>query len=86
MQPSIGRGRGGATSSGGQQNRIYALSGRQNLNSSPDVVTGVLFVFSINVYAVIDAGSTLSYITPFVASKFAKEPKLLRQSFEVFMT
>ncbi|XP_075096639.1 uncharacterized protein LOC107794937 isoform X2 [Nicotiana tabacum] len=42
MQTSAGRGRGrfGASGSGGQQNRIYALSSRQDLESSPDVVTG----------------------------------------------
>nr|XP_016509721.1 PREDICTED: uncharacterized protein LOC107827153 [Nicotiana tabacum] len=32
-----------------------------------------------------DPGSTLSYITPFVASKCGKVPKLLRQPFEVSM-
>ncbi|XP_070047187.1 uncharacterized protein [Nicotiana tomentosiformis] len=56
-QISVGRcrGRGGASGSGGQQNHIFALSSRQDLESSPDVVT--------------DPGSTLSYVTPFVAGK-----------------
>ncbi|XP_070034779.1 uncharacterized protein [Nicotiana tomentosiformis] len=87
MQPSIERGRGrtAASSSSGQQNRIYALSGQHNIESSPDVVICILFVFSINVYALIDPGSTLSYITPFVAGKCDKEPKLLRQLYEVSM-
>ncbi|XP_070034567.1 uncharacterized protein [Nicotiana tomentosiformis] len=46
LQPSIRRGRlrSGVSSSGGQQNRIYALSGRQDLESSPDVVTGILYI------------------------------------------
>ncbi|XP_075076642.1 uncharacterized protein LOC142163271 [Nicotiana tabacum] len=85
MQTSAGRGRGrfGASGSGGQQNRIYVLSSRQDLESSPDVVTGILSVFSIDMYALIDPGSTLSYISPFVASKWDREPKLLQQSFEV---
>ncbi|XP_075112299.1 uncharacterized protein LOC142182177 [Nicotiana tabacum] len=85
MQTSAGRGRGrfGASGSGGQQNRIYALSSRQDLESSPDVVTGILSVFSIDMYALIDPGSTLSYISPFVASKWDREPELLQQSFEV---
>ncbi|XP_059284756.1 uncharacterized protein LOC132038047 [Lycium ferocissimum] len=35
-----GRGRGQMSGSGSSQNRIYALTGRQDLESSPDVVTG----------------------------------------------
>ncbi|XP_075092246.1 uncharacterized protein LOC142172513 [Nicotiana tabacum] len=85
MQTSAGRGRGrfGASGSGGQQNRIYALLSRQDLESSPDVVTGILSVFSIDMYALIDPGSTLSYISPLVASKWDREPELLQKSFEV---
>ncbi|XP_070035190.1 uncharacterized protein [Nicotiana tomentosiformis] len=59
------RGRGGASSSSDPQNRIYALVGRQDHKSSPDVVTG----------------STLSYVTLFVASKFRIKPELVK-SFE----
>ncbi|XP_070017045.1 uncharacterized protein [Nicotiana sylvestris] len=71
MQTSAGRGRGRfrSSGSGGQQNRIYALSIRQELESSPYVVTCILSVFSIYMYALIDPGSTLSYISPFVASE-----------------
>nr|XP_009628038.1 uncharacterized protein LOC104118495 [Nicotiana tomentosiformis] len=68
------------SSPGGQpQNHFYALSGRQNLESSPDVVTCILFVFSISVYALIDPSSTLLNITLFVADKCgkAKPPTLL---------
>ncbi|XP_009773629.1 uncharacterized protein [Nicotiana sylvestris] len=85
MQTSAGRDRGrfGASGSRGQQNRIYALSSRQDLESSPDVVTGILSIFSIDMYALIDPGSTLSYISPFVASKWDREPELLHKSFEV---
>ncbi|XP_070017013.1 uncharacterized protein [Nicotiana sylvestris] len=84
MQTPTGRGRGrfGISGSGGQ-NRIYALSSRQDLESSPDVVTCILSVFSIDMYALIDPGSTLSYISPFVASKWEREPELLHKSFEV---
>ncbi|XP_070046620.1 uncharacterized protein [Nicotiana tomentosiformis] len=67
---SRGRGRGGAFSSSGPHNRIYALVGRQDQESSPYVVTGILSVFSYDVYALIDPGSTLSYVTLLVASKF----------------
>ncbi|XP_060170515.1 uncharacterized protein LOC132601452 [Lycium barbarum] len=67
---SRGRHRGGASSSGGGQNGIYALAGHQDLESSPDVVTGTLTVCSYSVYAFLDPGSTLSYVTPFVIRKF----------------
>ncbi|XP_070046279.1 uncharacterized protein [Nicotiana tomentosiformis] len=60
-----GRGRSGASSSSGPQNRIYALAGRHDHESSLDVVTGILSVSSYDVYALIDPGSTLSYVTPF---------------------
>ncbi|XP_070052449.1 uncharacterized protein [Nicotiana tomentosiformis] len=55
-----GRGRSGASSSRGPHNHIYALAGRQDHESSPDVVTGILSVSSYDVYALIDPGSTLS--------------------------
>ena len=64
-----GRGRGGASSSGGPSNRLYGLASRQDQEASPNVVTGILSIFSRDVYALIDPGSTLSYISPFVASK-----------------
>ena len=67
---SHGRGRGRASSSTSPQHRIYALAGRQDLESSPDIVIGVLSVFSHDVYALIDSGSTFSYVTPYIASRF----------------
>ena len=78
-----GRGRGSVPSSSGAQNRTYALIGRQDLESSPDVVTGILSVFSYDVYALIDPGSTLSYVTPFVANKFGIEPELISKPLAV---
>ncbi|XP_019237473.1 PREDICTED: uncharacterized protein LOC109217663 [Nicotiana attenuata] len=70
-QSSVGRGRGKGrgSSSSGNQNRIYALAGRQDQESSPDVVT--------------DPGSTLSYITPFAAGKFGIVPEILSDPFTV---
>ena len=84
VQP-IGRGRGsrGEASSSGTQNRTYALVDRQNSEASPDVVTGILSVLSHPVYALIDPGSTLSYVTSLVAEKFNRTPEFLVKSFEV---
>ncbi|XP_070046949.1 uncharacterized protein [Nicotiana tomentosiformis] len=64
-----GRGRGRGSSSGGNQNGIYDLAGRQEQESSPDVVT--------------NSGSTLSYITPFVAGKFGIVSEILCDPFAV---
>ena len=38
--------------------------------SSPDVVTGMLQVFCIIVYALIDTDATLSFVTPLASRKF----------------
>ncbi|XP_070041079.1 uncharacterized protein [Nicotiana tomentosiformis] len=77
-QEPMGHGRGGAPSSSGPQNRIYELAGLQDHESSPDIVTGILTVSSYDVYAVIDPGSILSYVTLLVASKCRIKPKLVK--------
>ncbi|XP_049351862.1 uncharacterized protein LOC125816315 [Solanum verrucosum] len=83
MPAGHGRGVRGATSFSGVQNRTYALGNRQNLEASPDVVTGTLSIFSHIVYALIDPGSTLSYVTPLIAAKFKRTPELLVKPIEV---
>ncbi|CAN4106298.1 unnamed protein product [Withania somnifera] len=84
-QAPTGRGRGskGAASSSGIQNRTYALASRRDLETSPDVVTSTLSIFSHNVNTLIDPGSTLSYVTPLVAGKFKRTPELLHRPLEV---
>ncbi|XP_070002215.1 uncharacterized protein [Nicotiana sylvestris] len=77
-----GAARGGAQSSGGP-NRFYAISGRQTAQASLDIITGILTVQSHNVYALIDPGSTLSYVTPFVAMEFGIESDQLHEPFSV---
>ncbi|XP_070010160.1 uncharacterized protein [Nicotiana sylvestris] len=77
-----GAARGGAQSSGGPS-WFYAMSGRQTAEASLDVVTGILTVQSHDVYALIDPGSTLSYVTPFVAIEFGIEPEQLHEPFSV---
>ena len=84
---SARRGRGGgrerASSSGSGQNRTYSLTGRQDSESSPDVVTGTLIVCSHCVNALIDPGSTLSYVTPFIAGKLCIVAESLDRPFIV---
>lgn len=64
-------------------NYIYALAGRKDAEVSPDVVTGTLGIFQDNVCALIDLGSSLSYVTPFVTKKFGIELELLHEIFAV---
>ncbi|XP_070010315.1 uncharacterized protein [Nicotiana sylvestris] len=59
------------------------MSSRQTAEASPVVVTGILTIQSHDVYALIDPGSTLSYVTPFVAMEFGIEPDQLHEPFSV---
>ncbi|XP_070054422.1 uncharacterized protein [Nicotiana tomentosiformis] len=77
-----GAARGGAQSLGGPSH-FYAMRGRQSLEASPNIVTGILTVQSHNVYALIDPGSTLSYVTPYVAMELGIELEQLHESFFV---
>ena len=47
-------------------------------STSPDVVTGMLKVFSVDEYALLDLGATLSFVTPLVPKKFYILPDMLR--------
>ena len=47
------------------------------------MATGTLHVFSFPVYALLDSGSTLSFVTPLVASKFDLLPEILHEPFLV---
>ncbi|XP_070049548.1 uncharacterized protein [Nicotiana tomentosiformis] len=82
-----GRGRDGGDTSGssGGQNHFYALTGRQDSEASPDIVTGILTIHSHAIYALMDPGSTFSYITPFIAGKLDMRSELLPQPVEVSM-
>ena len=53
---------------------MHALGDRQNLKTSLDVFTGTFSIFSNIMYALIDPGSTLSYVTPLIAGKFKRTP------------
>ncbi|XP_070029054.1 uncharacterized protein [Nicotiana sylvestris] len=57
--------------------------GRQDLAASLDAVTGILTIHSHAIYALINLGSTFSYITPFIAGKLDMRSELLPQSVEV---
>ena len=59
------------------------MSGRQSAEASPDVVIGILTIQSHDVYALIDPGSSLSYVTPYVTTSFGIEPEQLHEPFSV---
>ncbi|XP_060170340.1 uncharacterized protein LOC132601256 [Lycium barbarum] len=69
-QTQVGRAPARSSNTSDGQNRLYALTGRQDIDARTDVVTGILTVFSFDIYALMDPGSTLSYVTPYVARKF----------------
>ena len=58
--------RGATSSTGGGTNCLYAINSRQEQEDSPDVVTGMIQVFNFNVYALLDPGASLSFVTPYV--------------------
>ena len=61
---------------GPKKNRFYVLRSRSEQETSPDVVTGMLKVFSIDVYALLDPGATLSFVTPLVSKNFEVFPNI----------
>ncbi|XP_069143301.1 uncharacterized protein [Solanum lycopersicum] len=82
------KGRGKSQTSGSnvdasKKNHFYALRSRVEQETSPDVVTAMSKVFSIDVYALLDSGATLSFITPLVSKKFDILPDILNEPFMV---
>ena len=62
---------------------MYALQARQDQEDSLDVVTGTLRVFDLDVYALLDPGATLSFVTPYIAVQFSVSPETLSEPFSV---
>ncbi|XP_047269251.1 uncharacterized protein LOC124898951 [Capsicum annuum] len=65
------------------QNHLYALGNLQDLEASPNVVTGMLKVFSEDVYVQLEPGASLSFVTLYVAMKFGVFPKQILDSFSI---
>ncbi|MDV3185344.1 MAG: hypothetical protein Q8842_03310, partial [Candidatus Phytoplasma australasiaticum] len=68
---AVGRGR----------NRLYSLTNWKEAKASPDVITGILRIFSRDVYVSLDPGSALSYVTSYVADGFGFDPKVIVEPF-----
>ena len=48
------------------------------------MVIGMLHIFSHDVHVLLDPGSTLDYVIPFVAVSFGFEPKNILEPFSIF--
>lgn len=62
--------RGTAAGTGGGTNRLYAMGNRQDQEAAPHVVTGMIRVFTLDCYVLMDPGATLSFVSPYMASRF----------------
>ena len=59
------------------------LKSREEKENSADAVTGMLYILNFPVYAFIDPGSTLSFVTPLLASRFDVFPEILHEPIPV---
>ena len=66
-----------------KNNRYYGFKSRGNKEGTSDIVTGMLQVFSINIYAFLDSSANLSYVTPLVSMKFDVLPYVFVEPFSV---
>ena len=62
---------------------MYTLQACQDQEDSPDVVTGTLRVFHSDVYALLDPGATLSFVTFYIALNISVSPETLSEPFSV---
>ncbi|XP_070048892.1 uncharacterized protein [Nicotiana tomentosiformis] len=72
----------GQGNAGRGQTRVFAFT-RQDAQASNVVVTGILFVCSCDALALIDPGSTHSYVSSYFALRFSRQPELLNDPFLV---
>ncbi|KAG5630394.1 hypothetical protein H5410_002111 [Solanum commersonii] len=59
------------------------MTGHFTKENSPDVVTGILKIFNFDVYALLDPGVSLTFVTPYVAMKFGISLEQLVEPFSV---
>ena len=71
----------GSSSDHPKKNRFSVLCSKVVKEDSPDVVTSMLQVYTIDVYALVVPGATLSFVTPLVAKKFDVLPDIFGEPF-----
>ena len=64
-----------------KKNRFYALRSRGEQETFLDVVTCMLRVFYVDVYALFDSGATLFFVTSLVAKMFDIFREIMHQPF-----
>ncbi|KAF3622940.1 putative zinc finger protein VAR3, chloroplastic-like [Capsicum annuum] len=69
--------------SGQRQNWFYALPSYLERESSFDIVIGMFLVFHLDVYVLLDPGSSFSYVTPLVIVNFEIGPEKIPEPFLV---
>lgn len=62
---------------------MYVLQTRKHQEDSLDAVIGMLRVFYLDVYDLLDPTATLSYLTSYIAVKFYISPETLSEPFLV---
>uniref|UniRef100_M1DYZ0 Gag-pol polyprotein n=1 Tax=Solanum tuberosum TaxID=4113 RepID=M1DYZ0_SOLTU len=62
--------RGATSGTSGRENRLYAITSGQEKDNSHDVVLGMIKVFTFNVYALLDLGASLYFVTSYIAMRF----------------
>ena len=67
----------------GRANCIYGITIHQEQENSLDVVTGMIKVFTYDVYALLDPEVSLSFVTPYVAMNFDVFCEQLFETFSV---
>ena len=50
------------------ENYLYLITSHQEQVNSPDVVTGMIQVFNLDVYAFLDPRESLNFVTPYIAN------------------
>ena len=63
--------------------RLYEVQARQDKEGFPDVVICTLRVIDLDVYALLDPGATLSFVTTCIAVEFSVSPETLSEPFSV---
>lgn len=76
--------KGTTFSIGEDRDHLYALFTHQDSEDSPDVVMSMLQIFSHDVYVLLSPGSTLSYVTPYVAVNFNLGHDSISEPFSVY--
>ena len=75
--------RGATSRVGGGGNCLYVITSCQEQEDYPDVVTGVIQVFNFDVYALLDPGVILSFVSLYFGMNFDVLPKKLSKPYSV---